>query len=78
MAFLSVPPTRSPSRRNGTVLVDYVKLKAMVGPSLPTGAGGTISEVEGPVSTTKAYFVDARFSPVRRQQRSRGDAGRLD
>lgn len=39
-------------------LVGYSKLKATLGSALPTGGGGTVSEVEGTDPTTKSYFVD--------------------
>ncbi len=39
-------------------LVDYTKLKTVLGASLPTGAGGTISEVEGSPPNTNVYYVD--------------------
>jgi hypothetical protein len=41
---------------------DYTKLRAIVGASLPTGAGGTVSLVEPLITAANAYFVDGASS----------------
>ncbi|HEX6964072.1 MAG TPA: dockerin type I domain-containing protein [Lacipirellula sp.] len=39
--------------------VDYTKLQQRLGSSLPTGAGGVISQVEAGLGSSAAYYVDA-------------------